>query len=93
MISSDVIRGYNDTFILFFLLDGPSYGYEISKHIREQSDGKYIIKETTPPSQGLRKTVILNPFPGMRQTESAVPTTALRKPAGVIMRKSAKSGK
>ena len=38
MISSDVIRGYNDTFILFFLLDGPSYGYEISKHIREQSD-------------------------------------------------------
>ena len=47
MISSDVIRGYNDTFILFFLLDGPSYGYEISKHIREQSDGKYIIKETT----------------------------------------------
>ena len=47
MISSDVIRGYNDTFILFFLLAGPSYGYEISKHIREQSDGKYIIKETT----------------------------------------------
>ena len=47
MISSDIIRGYNDTFILFHLLDGPSYGYEISKHIRERSGDKYIIKETT----------------------------------------------
>lgn len=47
MISSDVIRGYNDTIILFLLLDGPSYGYEISKKIRELSREKYIIKETT----------------------------------------------
>ena len=46
-ISSDVIRGYNDTFILYLLLDGPSYGYEISKKIRERSEGKYMIKETT----------------------------------------------
>ena len=29
-ISSDVIRGYNDTVILYLLLDDPSYGYEIS---------------------------------------------------------------
>ncbi|MDD6351678.1 MAG: PadR family transcriptional regulator, partial [Lachnospiraceae bacterium] len=34
-ISSDVIRGYNDTIILSLLLDQPSYGYEISKMIRE----------------------------------------------------------
>ena len=27
-ISSDVIRGYNDTMILYLLLDQPSYGYE-----------------------------------------------------------------
>ena len=47
MISSDVIRGYNDTILLYFLLDGPSYGYELSKNIRERSDEKYIIKETT----------------------------------------------
>ena len=47
MISSDVIRGYNDTFILFLLLDAPSYGYEISRQIRLLTDGKYIIKETT----------------------------------------------
>lgn len=46
-ISSDVIRGYNDTMILFLLLQDPSYGYEISKQIKELSAGKYIIKETT----------------------------------------------
>ena len=33
-ISSDIIRGYNDTIILYLLLDKPSYGYEISKQIK-----------------------------------------------------------
>lgn len=47
MISSDVIRGYNDTIILYLLLDGASYGYEISKNIKELSEEKYIMKETT----------------------------------------------
>lgn len=47
MISSDVIRGYNDTLILYMLLDGESYGYEISKNIRKLSEEKYIMKETT----------------------------------------------
>ncbi|MDD4780655.1 MAG: PadR family transcriptional regulator [Tissierellia bacterium] len=47
MISSDVIRGYNDTMILYLLLKEPSYGYEISKQIRILTDEKYIIKETT----------------------------------------------
>lgn len=42
-ISSDVIRGYNDTMILFLLLQNPSYGYEISKQIKELSAEKYII--------------------------------------------------
>ena len=46
-ISSDVIRGYNDTMILYLLLEEPSYGYEISKRIRKMTDEKYIIKETT----------------------------------------------
>ena len=46
-ISSDVIRGYNDTMILYILQKAPSYGYEISKQIKQLSDGKYIIKETT----------------------------------------------
>lgn len=47
MISSDVIRGYNDTMILSLLLNEPSYGYEISKRIRELTEEKYIMKETT----------------------------------------------
>ncbi len=47
MISSDVIRGYNDTMILYLLLKNESYGYEISKKIRELSEEKYVIKETT----------------------------------------------
>lgn len=47
MISSDVIRGYNDTIILYLLWDEPSYGYEISKRIRTLSREKYLIKETT----------------------------------------------
>ncbi len=47
MISSDVIRGYNDTIILYLLWNEESYGYEISKKIRELSEEKYVIKETT----------------------------------------------
>jgi len=46
-ISSDVIRGYNDTMILSILRKEPSYGYEISKQIRQIAEEKYIIKETT----------------------------------------------
>ena len=46
-ISSDVIRGYNDTMILYLLLENPSYGYEISKQIKSLTDDKYMIKETT----------------------------------------------
>lgn len=47
MISSDVMRGYNDMLILSILIDGDSYGYEISKRIKEISKEKYSIKETT----------------------------------------------
>ena len=46
-ISSDIIRGYNDTMILYLLQYGPSYGYEISKKIRDITEGKYVMKETT----------------------------------------------
>jgi len=37
-ISSDIIRGYNDTIILYLLLDKPSYGYEISKQIKAMTN-------------------------------------------------------
>ena len=33
--------------ILYLLLNKPSYGYEISKQIKELSGEKYVIKETT----------------------------------------------
>ncbi len=46
-ISSDVIRGYNDTMILCLLMEEPCYGYEISRRIRSYTDDKYIMKETT----------------------------------------------
>lgn len=47
MISSDVIRGYSDTIILYILLENDSYGYEISKKIKKMTDEKFIMKETT----------------------------------------------
>lgn len=47
MISSDVIRGYSDTIILYLLLDQDSYGYEISKKIKEMTNEKFTMKETT----------------------------------------------
>ena len=46
-ISSDVIRGYNDTMILYLLTDKSSYGYELSKEIKALTNEKYVIKETT----------------------------------------------
>lgn len=47
MISSDIIRGYNDIMILFIIRESPNYGYEISKQIRQITEEKYVIKETT----------------------------------------------
>ena len=47
MINSDVLKGYNDIIILNILQEGDSYGYAISKRIREVSGGQYSIKETT----------------------------------------------
>lgn len=66
MISSDIIRGYNDTIILSILLDGPSYGYEISKQIRTITNDVYIIKETTLYSafNRLEKNNFITSFPG-----------------------------
>lgn len=46
-LTSDVLRGYNDTIILSLLRDADSYGYQLSKKIREASDGRYAMKETT----------------------------------------------
>ena len=47
MIGSDVMRGYNELMILCLLRERDSYGYEISRQIREISQEKYVMKETT----------------------------------------------
>lgn len=47
MLSSDVIRGFSDLMILSILLDEPNYGYEISKQIKERTNDKFTMKETT----------------------------------------------
>lgn len=47
LISSDIIRGYNDIIILYLLTEDSSYGYEISKNIRQITKEEYVIKETT----------------------------------------------
>jgi PadR family transcriptional regulator PadR len=65
-ISSDVIRGYNDTFILSILERGDSYGYEISKEIREMTNDQYVMKETTLYSAftRLKKKGLITSYPG-----------------------------
>lgn len=65
MISSDIIRGYTDTMILFLLWDNDSYGYKISKNIRKISEEKYVIKETTLYSafNRLEKNGYIMPIP------------------------------
>ena len=47
MISSAGLRGYNDMIILNIIFNKPSYGYEISRTIKERTSDKYVIKETT----------------------------------------------
>lgn len=47
MITSDTLRGYNEMFILYVLIENDSYGYEISKEIERVAGGRYTIKETT----------------------------------------------
>ncbi|WP_368646278.1 PadR family transcriptional regulator [Alkalibacterium putridalgicola] len=66
MISSDVIRGYNDTFLLSLLTKGDSYGYDLSRQIRELTDDAYIIKETTMYSAfaRLKKNGYITSYPG-----------------------------
>ncbi|HHT83183.1 MAG: PadR family transcriptional regulator [Christensenellales bacterium] len=45
--SGDFLRGHTETIILRLLLDGDSYGYEISKNIVERGMGLIDIKDAT----------------------------------------------
>ena len=46
-VNSDMLRGFHDLMILFRLSHGESYGYELSKYIRDRTNDVYTIKETT----------------------------------------------
>ncbi|MBV4418188.1 PadR family transcriptional regulator [Clostridium tyrobutyricum] len=46
-ITSDIIRGHTDTIILAHLIEKDSYGYEINKFIKEKTNNKYELKEST----------------------------------------------
>lgn len=65
-LSSDVIRGYSDPIILYLLLETDSYGYEISRTIKEISEEKYTMKETTLYSAftRLQKNGYIESYPG-----------------------------
>ena len=95
MISSDVIRGYNDTIILYLLQQNPSYGYEISKKIRMISEEKYIIKETTLYSAFTRmeKNGYLESFSGNETGGKRRTYYRVTEDENCIMKKSVKSGK
>lgn len=47
MISSDILRGYNDIMILGLLCRQDSYGYNLMQEITARSGGSYHMKETT----------------------------------------------
>ncbi|MCI8728371.1 MAG: PadR family transcriptional regulator [Clostridia bacterium] len=47
ILSSDIFRGHTETMILAILSDGDSYGYEITKNIKEKSEGHCDIRDAT----------------------------------------------
>ena len=94
-ISSDIIRGYNDTIILYLLLDKPSYGYEISKQIKAMTNEKYIVKETTLYSAFTRmeKNGYITSFPGVGENGGKKRTYyQITDEGGCIISQNAKSG-
>lgn len=47
ILSSDIFRGHTETMILAILMNGDNYGYEITKNIKEKSEGKCDIRDAT----------------------------------------------
>lgn len=47
ILSSDIFRGHTETMILAILISGDNYGYEITKNIKEKSEGKCDIRDAT----------------------------------------------
>ena len=89
-----MIRGYNDTIVLSLLVQGDSYGYEISKAIDRLSGGNYQIKETTLYStvNRLEKTGISRPTMGMKPLENGAPIIGLPARGCAITGENARNG-
>lgn len=47
MDRNEIMKGFNDYFILSLLMKGDSYGYEISKNLSLYTNAYYQIKEST----------------------------------------------
>lgn len=67
-IRSDLLRGHLDSIILRLLLDGDSYGYELSKAISRKTGGRFAIKEATLYAvfQRLEKKQLIESYYGER---------------------------
>ncbi|MDN3953674.1 PadR family transcriptional regulator [Sporolactobacillus laevolacticus] len=65
---SDILRGHLDSIILRLLKDEDSYGYELSKKISQQTDGRFEIKEATLYAvfQRLEKKQLIESYYGER---------------------------
>ena len=69
-ITSDIIRGHTETIILAHLVERDSYGYEINKFIKEQTNNKYELKEATLYSafRRLEKASLITSYWGDQKT-------------------------
>lgn len=95
MISSDVIRGYNDTILLALLLHKDGYGYELSREIQTRTGGAYPIKETTLYSaiNRLQKMDTSARTRAQKAWANPAPITASRTRGGPIIKKNATNGR
>ena len=85
MISSDVIRGYNDTIILSLLLEQPSGSCRTETTLSRK-------QHFIPPLTDWNKTAIPNPFMGAKPAASAALIIVLPKRDVLIIRKNVTNG-
>lgn len=79
MISSDVMRGFNSLILLSILMKEDSYGYKISNTIKEITNDKYVMKETTLYSafNRLEKATLFNLIQVLKPMENLGPIIEL----------------
>ena len=82
MISSDILRGYNDIIVLGLLYGRDSYGYSLIQEIGRKSCGLYQMKETT-------LYAVLTRLEAKHSDESAPIFTSRRTEKGIFGRNAA----